>query len=165
MQRPIVAFRLDEANDWTALLGCGHAQHVRHDPPFVNRPWVTTDEGRASRIGETLDCVRCDRMELPDGLLPLRRTPEFTADSMPAGLRARHRTAAGTWGRIVVADGTLRYRVPGLGVDVELSAGRDGIVVPDVEHDVEPRGAVRFHVEFYGPPSGLPRPHAPEAEL
>lgn len=152
MQRPIVGFRLDEAGDWTALLSCGHPQHVRHDPPFVNRPWVTTEDGRASRLGAMLDCVRCDRMELPADFVALRRTPEFTGDSMPAGLRARHRTAPGTWGRIVVSEGTLRYRVPALELDTVLSPGRDGIVVPEVEHDVTPEGPVRFHVEFYAPP-------------
>jgi tellurite resistance-related uncharacterized protein len=159
MQRPIVGFRLDDAGDWTAMLECGHAQHVRHDPPFVNRPWVTTEDGRASRLGVMLDCVRCDRMEWPEGMVPLRRTPEFSAESMPAGLRTRHQTGPGTWGRIVVAEGTLRYRVPDLGIDAELAPGRDGIVVPEVAHDVEPQGAVRFHVEL-----GRPGLHTPDTE-
>ena len=158
MQRPIVGFALDEAGDWTATLDCGHRQHVRHDPPFVNRPWVITEEGRASRLGERLDCVLCDRMEPPADMVLLRRTPEFSAESMPAGLRARHRTGPGMWGRIVVSDGALRYRVPALDVDVELSTGHDGTVVPEVEHEVEPVGAVRFHIEFLGvrPPRATP---------
>ena len=42
MNRPITGFRRDDHGDWTALLSCGHAQHVRHTPPFTNRPWVTT---------------------------------------------------------------------------------------------------------------------------
>jgi hypothetical protein len=28
--------------------------------PGVERPWVRTAEGRASRLGQELDCVRCD---------------------------------------------------------------------------------------------------------
>lgn len=148
MQRPIVGFRRDDAGDWTAILSCGHPQHVRHDPPFVNRPWVTTESGRASRLGALLDCVRCDAMELPAGVAPVRHTPTFTADSMPPGLRADHTTPAGTWARIAVEAGALRYRVPALDVDVRLVPGHDGIVVPEVPHSVGPTGAVRFHVEF-----------------
>jgi hypothetical protein len=37
-----------------------HFQHVRHDPPLVERPWVLTEDGRASRLGATLDCKKCD---------------------------------------------------------------------------------------------------------
>ena len=28
-------------HDWVAELECGHTQHVRHDPPWTNRPWVS----------------------------------------------------------------------------------------------------------------------------
>jgi hypothetical protein len=41
-------------------LECGHNQHVRHDPPYVERPWVITEHGRRSRLGQELNCVRCD---------------------------------------------------------------------------------------------------------
>ena len=51
MQRRIVNFHQDEFEDWVAKLECGHAQHVRHNPPWVNRPWVVTHEGRDSMIG------------------------------------------------------------------------------------------------------------------
>ena len=43
-----------------ARLACGHGQHVRHDPPLVSRTWVLTEDGRASRLGQILNCVRCD---------------------------------------------------------------------------------------------------------
>src|SRR5689334_1037053 len=45
---------------WVAELECGHNQHVRHDPPYVERPWVVTEHGRRSRLGHELNCVRCD---------------------------------------------------------------------------------------------------------
>jgi hypothetical protein len=59
MPRRIVGFHIDEEQHWVADLECGHTQHVRHDPPWQQRPWVITPEGRASRIGETLSCVEC----------------------------------------------------------------------------------------------------------
>lgn len=60
MQRKITGYHLDEYDDWVAELECHHGQHVRHNPPFVNRPWVITAEGRESKIGEMLNCKKCD---------------------------------------------------------------------------------------------------------
>jgi hypothetical protein len=57
--RRIVGFHQDEESHWVAELECGHAQHVRHEPPLMSRPWVLTIEGRASRLGIELGCVRC----------------------------------------------------------------------------------------------------------
>ncbi|WP_371319624.1 DUF3565 domain-containing protein [Oceanimonas pelagia] len=36
---------------------------MRHQPPFVNRPWVVTAEGRTAMLGVRLDCKKCDRNE------------------------------------------------------------------------------------------------------
>ncbi len=65
MFRRITGFHRDETGDWVAELECGHDQHVRHKPPFFNRPWVTTESGRENKLGMKLNCVRCDRLELP----------------------------------------------------------------------------------------------------
>lgn len=62
MNQPITGFHLDSENHWVADLECGHAQHVRHDPPFFQRPWVLTTEGRTEHMGQPLNCVRCDEM-------------------------------------------------------------------------------------------------------
>jgi hypothetical protein len=59
LPRRIIGFHQDEEQQWVAELECGHTQHVRHDPPWQVREWVTTPEGRASRIGMELDCVKC----------------------------------------------------------------------------------------------------------
>ena len=60
MKQKIAGFDQDEAYHWRAILACGHRQHVRHDPPMTTRPWVLTEEGRASHIGLELDCKRCE---------------------------------------------------------------------------------------------------------
>jgi hypothetical protein len=36
---------------------------VRHMPPWQERPWVTTSQGRSSRMGTRLPCRRCDEAE------------------------------------------------------------------------------------------------------
>lgn len=60
MKRAIVGFYKDEHGDWIAELSCGHGQHVRHNPPWQNRPWVRTEKGRNSRLGLELNCKKCD---------------------------------------------------------------------------------------------------------
>ena len=57
--RKIIGFHTDDEGHWVADLACGHTQHVRDDPPWQNRPWVRTPEGRARFIGVELRCVRC----------------------------------------------------------------------------------------------------------
>jgi hypothetical protein len=57
--RAIVGFRQDDAGHWVAELACGHGQHVRHEPPWQQRPWVTSPEGRAAHLGTGLRCMRC----------------------------------------------------------------------------------------------------------
>jgi hypothetical protein len=60
MKRKIVSFHQDDEQHWVARLECGHNQHVRHNPPWTNRPWVVTPEGRAAAIGAELNCKKCD---------------------------------------------------------------------------------------------------------
>ena len=55
MQQAIVGFHLDEEGHYVADLACGHTQHVRHDPPWQNRPRVLTEQGRLEKIGVLLD--------------------------------------------------------------------------------------------------------------
>jgi len=68
MNQPIRGYHKDEANDWVAELDCGHFQHVRDNPPFVNRPWVVTESGRNSMLGHELNCKKCDLGEPKDEL-------------------------------------------------------------------------------------------------
>jgi len=61
MDRRIVGFHQDDEQHWVAELECGHNQHVRHDPPWINRPWVVTAEGRRGTLGRVLACRKCDQ--------------------------------------------------------------------------------------------------------
>ncbi|HXH13790.1 MAG TPA: DUF3565 domain-containing protein [Alphaproteobacteria bacterium] len=60
MERRIVGFHQDDQGDWVAELECGHGQHVRHQPPWIERPWVLTPDGRQRRLGQILHCRSCD---------------------------------------------------------------------------------------------------------
>lgn len=61
MQQAIVDYHLDEENHWVARLECGHFQHVRHQPPFINRPWVMHLATRNKMLGQQLNCKKCDQ--------------------------------------------------------------------------------------------------------
>lgn len=60
MKQAICHYHQDEFDDWVAELNCGHYQHVRHNPPWIERPWVISEAGRLSKIGEVLECKKCD---------------------------------------------------------------------------------------------------------
>ena len=66
MKQAITGFHRDDEGDWVAELSCGHNQHVRHNPPFVQRPWVIREAGRAGRLGTLLPCPLCDRAAGPE---------------------------------------------------------------------------------------------------
>jgi len=60
MKQKIIDYHKDEEGDWVADLACGHTQHVRHNPPWINRPWVITQQGREQHLGVELECKDCD---------------------------------------------------------------------------------------------------------
>ena len=153
MNRRITRFRKDDEGDWTAILDCGHPQHVRHNPPFTSRPWVVTEAGRKSRLGETLNCVRCDRFDLPAGFVRFRKTPAYTESSMPREYLGEHTTATVIWGRIVVLDGKLSYHVEAPATTLELTPEQPGIIIPRARYHFRPDGRVRFFIEFYRSPN------------
>mgnify|MGYP000650890149 FL=1 len=88
--------------------------------------------------------------DLPITVTSYKKTPEFTNESIPNGLLKAHKTKDGTWGKIVILEGTLRYRIlePDL-EEIELSPEKFGVVEPTVLHEVEPLTDIRFYVEFY----------------
>lgn len=59
MRQAIIGFYQDEAGHWVAELECGHTRHMRHDPPWQNRAWVLTEEGRRQFLGTMVDCAVC----------------------------------------------------------------------------------------------------------
>ena len=67
MKQCIVGYHLDEERHWVAELACGHFQHVRHVPPWINRPWVTSEAGRTAMLGFELECRKCDAGAPSDG--------------------------------------------------------------------------------------------------
>ena len=87
---------------------------------------------------------------LPDNVVLYKTTPEFNQDTLPDGVQNNHQTAAGTWGHIVVHEGSLRYVIESPEKEEHvLIPGKPGIVEPQCLHHIEIIGLVRFSVEFY----------------
>lgn len=87
---------------------------------------------------------------LPPNSVPYKKTDVFTDSSVPSGLLRAHSTKPGAWGKIVVLQGTLTYRILEPVVEeVRLSPGRFGVIEPTIKHEVVPTIGVRFYVEFH----------------
>lgn len=102
------------------------------------------------------DCSRSDRAllgALPDGLELTRTTDVFDQDSVPAGLLRAHRVAAGVWGRLVVHEGSLRFRFEDDDEALRVDPDEWVVIPPQRPHRVELSGPVRFAVEFHRRPA------------
>lgn len=56
-----MAFHADDEGQWVAELRCGHTVHMRHDPPWQNRPWVVTEQGRRAHLAAEVPCIACTK--------------------------------------------------------------------------------------------------------
>lgn len=88
---------------------------------------------------------------LPSGVAPYKKTRRFTAADVPDALLKRHNTKEGTWGKIIVEGGSLRYTIFGDGV-----AGEQEFLL----RSGEPPGIIEPQVAF---DSALPGSHVAEA--
>ena len=151
MQRAMQGFHRDAEGHWVAELSCGHRQHVRHQPPFTLRPWVLSEQGRAERIGQHLECPACDRRELPAGHVPYRRTPTFARATLPRALLERHDTKAGVWAVLHVVSGAAELVELDAGGERRqlVTAGGHAVICPEVEHRLALPGEVELFLELW----------------
>lgn len=151
MIRTITGFHLDEEGDWVAELDCLHGQHVRHRPPFQERPWVLDEDDRTRRIGSVLDCPLCDRAELPSDLVHLRTLGPFDEVSLPEGLLRTHRVAIGQWGRLKILEGAVEFHLEVLTPLVtRLGMGEEQAIPPVTPHRLVLLGPARLTLELWG---------------
>lgn len=86
---------------------------------------------------------------------PYRTSPVFDAETLPAALRAEHRTKEGVWGVVRVLEGRLRLVWIDPPAEAILSPGNPGVITPGGTHYVVPLGPMRMQVEFYREPPAL----------
>jgi len=86
----------------------------------------------------------------PENLTFHRRTPDFEHNSVPPGILGQHRISEDVWGKVMVSEGNLTYRI--LEPNIEeyiIDTENFGVVAPQAAHQVEINGPVKFHIEFY----------------
>jgi tellurite resistance-related uncharacterized protein/hemerythrin-like domain-containing protein len=149
----IDGLELDDEGVWVAELDCGHRQHVRHEPPWQRRPWVTSEQGRREHLGTFIPCSWCRMPKLPADVSEYKRTKTFDRATTPAALLRRHDLREGVWGEIVVVEGRLLYVLEDESdLAFALTATRPGVVAPTRPHHVEPHDDARFYVRFLRAP-------------
>jgi tellurite resistance-related uncharacterized protein len=90
---------------------------------------------------------------------PYRSTPVFDETTLPAALRARHATKAGTWGLLRVLESRVRLTYLDPASAIALEPGRPGLLMPEQQHYVEPLGPMKMQVDFFAEdPRGCPDP-------
>ena len=148
----IAGFRQEESGHWIAELSCGHTQHMRHRPPWEDRPWVESTAERAAKLGAPIACPSCEMPALPGTAREYRRSSTFTQDTVPAGLLREHGTKADVWALIVVESGQLDYTFDSPLRTFRLVPARLGVIPPKVPHHVSLIGPVQFYVSFLALP-------------
>ena len=77
---------------------------------FGSLPRVTEETGcEPYRVEPRASGAEPAMKALPEGVARYGGTSVFSEGSIPANLRRAHRTKAGTWAKIVVLEGRLRY--------------------------------------------------------
>lgn len=93
-----------------------------------------------------------------DTLIPYKRMPIWTRQTMPAAVQEKHNTKVGTWGKITILKGSLRFYYLTEEGEVTLShlfhAGEElPFVEPQAWHRVEPVSEdLEWYLEFYCQP-------------
>lgn len=150
MNKGIVGFHIDDQGDWVADLECGHAQHVRHNPPWVNRPWVLEVEGRKRALGTLLDCLKCNMPRIPSEAQQIACSAMLTQQAISEKDADLQYNDADTWVKVVVHEGELIYqqiadKTIGYVIDSEFAA----VIAPGERFVLREKGRVRYQLFYY----------------
>jgi tellurite resistance-related uncharacterized protein len=88
--------------------------------------------------------------EIPANITSYKKTPEFDESSIPKGLLKAHQTKEGVWGKIIIVEGRLEYKINETETEIViLDKNKYGVIEPTIFHEVKAIGEVIFYVEFY----------------
>ncbi len=153
MKRAITGFHMDRFQEWVADLECGHKLKMRHNPPYMECPWIGIGKGREEHIGDNVECVDCDMPKMPEGLKLTETSPTYDRNHFPDSMATDFATPEGVWGKVVVKEGMLQFVVePGGNASrgFLLDPLFAGVMAPELPHSLSPAmGDVAFYVEYY----------------
>lgn len=86
--------------------------------------------------------------ELPEGVVPGRKTPTFTETSVPPALLKAHHTTV--WAELVVLEGSVEFTYEEVsGPVITANSGHRVVIAPNQKHHIAPGEAASFYVQFY----------------
>lgn len=86
--------------------------------------------------------------ELPQGVVPGRKTSTFTVSSVPPALLKAHHTTV--WAELVVLEGSVEFTYESTPPSVKTAApGKSVVIVPNQKHHIKPGETASFYVQFY----------------
>ena len=150
MEKKIVGFHVDELGDWVADLECGHAQHVRHNPPWINRPWVLERAGREGSLGMLLDCLKCNMPTIPVSARQIDCSEILDLQALVSHYTEVQKNDGDYWIKVVVSEGELVYqqvadKTTGYVIDQAFSA----VIAPGEMFALSSKASVLFQFLYY----------------
>jgi tellurite resistance-related uncharacterized protein len=110
---------------------------------------VTSEAGRAARLGTPIECPLCDRFELPADLHVVRTAGPFDRDTLPPALQRSHLVADRTWGVLRVLEGAVMFAIETTPpTSVRLTSGDAQPIPPAVHHLLRVDEPVRLVIDF-----------------
>lgn len=150
MNKKIIGFHVDELGDWVADLECGHAQHVRHNPPWINRPWVLEVAGRKKALGEKLDCLKCNMPVLPINSRLMRVSEPIDQQALIDEYAGVQTNDSDGWVQVKVSEGELVYQpLSGEKKGYVLDPDFCAVIEPRARYSLSPKGDVVFHFCYF----------------
>jgi tellurite resistance-related uncharacterized protein len=94
--------------------------------------------------------VHAPRGALPEDAAAYRSIGPFNAETLPAGLRSKHRLKEGAWGLLTLSEGSLRFVWDDeRGGAEDIVAPARIVVPPQVPHHVEGAGPFELTIAFH----------------
>ena len=80
-----------------------------------------------------------------------RKTPTFTSNTVPAGLRGTHHTTG--WAELVVVAGSVAFTEHSPEWHATATPEFSIVIIPNQRHQIDPSADAEFYVQFYDMPT------------
>lgn len=112
-------------------------------------PAAAALQAKAETIAESLQLGLFFRLPPGEAPRPYKITAEWDEESLPAALRGRHNTKAGTWGLLRVLQGAVDLVFEDPARRVRVTPDSPAEIPPQQWHHVDVSGPMRMRVEFF----------------
>ncbi len=90
------------------------------------------------------------KMRIPEYAEKYAESPKFTTETVPKQLTKSHDTKQGIWGKLIVLQGALDYKITGSPeTSMRIEAKSHAVIEPQISHRVRLDSGTCFFIEFY----------------